>query len=104
MYNITPPEWALPERLATPEHVFLNRRQWLAGAGLLATTAIAGPSLAAQPEDLWEPKAPLNPAYADPGRDPQIAGAAHGSRARDLEIRAQRQVGGRDPSGERHPL
>ena len=69
MYNITPPDWALPERLVTPESVFLNRRQWLAGAGLLATTAIAGPSLAAEPEDTWEPKAPLNPAYADPGRD-----------------------------------
>ena len=68
MNNITPPDWALPERLVTPETVFLNRRQWLAGAGLLASTAIAGPSLAAQPEDAWTPKVPLNPAYADPGR------------------------------------
>ena len=70
MRNITPPSWALPERLVTPEHVMLNRRQWLAsvGAGALAAS-IAGPAGAAVAEDPWTPKPPLNPAYADPGRE-----------------------------------
>jgi len=35
-----PNGWELPESAATPEHVFLNRRSFLAGVG--ATTAIAG--------------------------------------------------------------
>ncbi|MEM7744136.1 MAG: protein-methionine-sulfoxide reductase catalytic subunit MsrP [Pseudomonadota bacterium] len=66
MLNITPPRWAVPERQATPEHVFLNRRQWLAGVTAL-TGLSAMPALAA-PEDPWTPKPPTNPAFADPGR------------------------------------
>ena len=44
MYNITPPDWSTPERLVTPEHIAVNRRQWLAGlgAGLLASRATGG--------------------------------------------------------------
>ncbi|MEO1491228.1 MAG: protein-methionine-sulfoxide reductase catalytic subunit MsrP [Pseudomonadota bacterium] len=68
MYNITPPRWAVPERNVTPEHIFLNRRQWLVSAGALAAASIAGPSFAAKPTDPWDPKPSLNPAYADPGR------------------------------------
>ena len=69
MINITPPSWALPERAATPEHVFLNRRQWLAGAGLLAaSTALPRIAGAAEPGDAWTPKPPPNPAYIDAGR------------------------------------
>ncbi len=66
MLNITPPKWAVPERQATPEHVFLNRRQWLAGVTAL-TGLSAMPALAA-PEDPWTPKPNTNPAFADPGR------------------------------------
>ena len=69
MKNITPPAWAIPERLVTPEQVFLNRRQWLAGATALAGAAIAGPALALAPaESPWTPEAPKNPAYIDAGR------------------------------------
>lgn len=68
MRNITPPSWALPERLVTPEKVFLNRRQWLAGAGLLAASTALPRIAGAAPTDAWEPKAAANPAYVDPGR------------------------------------
>jgi sulfoxide reductase catalytic subunit YedY len=69
MYNITPPRWAVPEAKVTPEHIFLNRRQWLASVGAIAAASVAGgKAFAAQPKDPWDPKAPLNPAYADPGR------------------------------------
>ena len=69
MYNITPPDWALPERMVTPERVFLNRRQWLAGAsatiGALASTS--APAIAPA-ESPWTPKAPANPAFVNAGR------------------------------------
>lgn len=68
MFNITPPSWALPERMATSEDVFLNRRQWLAGAGLLAASTALPRMASAAPTDPWTPPAPQNPAYADPGR------------------------------------
>ena len=45
MHIIKRPRWAVPERDVTPEHVFLNRRQILAGmatAGLLGADALAG--------------------------------------------------------------
>jgi sulfoxide reductase catalytic subunit YedY len=70
MHNITPPRWALSERLVTPEAVFLNRRAWLKGAGLIAGAA-ALPSLparAAAPTEPWQPAPAANPAYADAGR------------------------------------
>ncbi|MFK7943573.1 MAG: protein-methionine-sulfoxide reductase catalytic subunit MsrP [Paracoccaceae bacterium] len=69
MWNITPPSWSLPERMTTPEQVFLNRRQWLAGAGLLAaSTALPRIASAAPPGDAWSPEAAKNPDYVDPGR------------------------------------
>jgi methionine sulfoxide reductase catalytic subunit len=43
----TPAPWSLPEREATPESLYLNRRQWLAGAiaaGLVP--ALGGPAAA----------------------------------------------------------
>ncbi|MEM7059724.1 MAG: protein-methionine-sulfoxide reductase catalytic subunit MsrP [Pseudomonadota bacterium] len=67
MYNITPPDWAIPESQVTPEHVFLNRRQWMAGAGLLAAST-AMPAWAA-PEDKWSGELTVNPAYKDAGRE-----------------------------------
>ena len=70
MHNHTKPRWALSENLVTSEEVFLNRRQWLRGAGFfgagLAATAL--PSLAAQPGDAWTPTPETNPNYTDPGR------------------------------------
>ncbi len=70
MHDITPPRWALSENLVTPEAVFLNRRAWLKGAGLIAGAAAlpAFPALAAAPTDPWQPVPPTNPAYADAGR------------------------------------
>jgi len=72
MHNITPPRWALAEAAATPEDIFMNRRQWLmtaglGGAGILAS-GLTRNALAAQPKDPWTPEAPQNPAYVDPGR------------------------------------
>ena len=77
------PSWALPERAATPEDVYLNRRSLLAGlagAGLAAAGTTPAQALFGfgEPEnvpltvaddptaDLYP--AALNPAYADPGR------------------------------------
>lgn len=69
MHNITPPDWALPERMVTPETVFLNRRQWLAGAGAAIGAASATSALALAPaESPWTPRASMNPAYANAGR------------------------------------
>ncbi len=42
--------WELPESMATPEHVFLTRRHWLAGLGA-ASVAAFGQSAAAQDGD-----------------------------------------------------
>lgn len=69
MHNITPPRWALRERDATPESVFLNRRQWLRGAGLIAASAALPRLAAAAPGDPLSPVPGTNPAYADAGRE-----------------------------------
>jgi sulfoxide reductase catalytic subunit YedY len=55
----SPPSWQIPEREATPEHVFLNRRHFLGALGLGATALIGGTALAAKEED---PTADLYPA------------------------------------------
>ena len=34
--------WEIPERLATPEHLFLNRRAFLAAGGAACSGALAG--------------------------------------------------------------
>ena len=44
-----PRAWELPERLATPEHLSLNRRAVLAGAGAL----LPGLAIAQAIERLW---------------------------------------------------
>ncbi len=49
--------WNLSEKLATPEHVFLNRRAFMAGVG--AGALIAGTGIA---------QAAVNPKFADAGR------------------------------------
>lgn len=53
-----PPEWELPETLATPEDIFLNRRALIAGAGSIAAAGIM-PDLALAADD---PSAGLYPA------------------------------------------
>ncbi len=70
MHSITPPRWALSENLVTPEPVFLNRRAWLKGAGLIAGAAALPPlpASAAAPGEPWQPTPETNPAYADAGR------------------------------------
>lgn len=50
--------WELPESLATPEAVYLNRRQLLAGAALAAGAALLAPRAKAEEGD---PSAPLYP-------------------------------------------
>jgi methionine sulfoxide reductase catalytic subunit len=68
-----PRGWEIPERLATPEHVYLNRRNFLAGASAAALGGIAGllpgaglraagPSAPGSPE-LAPLKAPRNSKY-----------------------------------------
>lgn len=54
------PSWALPERAATPESVFVNRRSLLRGAGLIAASSALSP-LAAVAEG-GDPTADLYPA------------------------------------------
>jgi methionine sulfoxide reductase catalytic subunit len=62
--------WEIPERLATPEHVFFNRRQFMTAAGAIAGVAILPSPLKAAQED---PSAalypvPVNPAFKEGGR------------------------------------
>jgi sulfoxide reductase catalytic subunit YedY len=61
--------WEIPERLATPAHVFFNRRQFMAGTGAVAAAAILPPTALAKedPSASLYP-APVNPAYQDAGR------------------------------------
>ena len=65
------PSWALPERLVTPEHIFLNRRSFMgASAALVAGVAQGLPAYAAgeaDPSAALYP-APANPAFKDAGR------------------------------------
>jgi len=68
MRNITPPAWAVPERLVTPESVFLTRRQWLAGIGAGALAVATGSLAAARPGADWTPAPRTNGAFEDAGR------------------------------------
>jgi sulfoxide reductase catalytic subunit YedY len=54
--------WEIPERLATPEHVFLNRRAFMAATGAAALSLGAGPAFAQRVTDLPDPTADLYPA------------------------------------------
>jgi methionine sulfoxide reductase catalytic subunit len=53
--------WEIPERLATPEHVFLNRRAFLAAGGAGALALSPELALAQRLADLPEPTANLYP-------------------------------------------
>ncbi len=54
--------WEIPERLATPEHVFLNRRVFMAAAGAAALTLSPERAAAQRASDLPAPTADLYPA------------------------------------------
>jgi sulfoxide reductase catalytic subunit YedY len=54
--------WEIPERLATPEHLFLNRRSFMAATGAAALSIAAGPASAQRAGDVPEPTADLYPA------------------------------------------
>ena len=56
------PRFSLPERLATPEDVFLSRRGFLGGAAIAAAGAAATP--ASTPSPTPSPAANRSPAYA----------------------------------------
>jgi len=53
--------WEIPERLATPEHLFLNRRALLAGSGAAALSLAPNIALAERISDLPEPTKDLYP-------------------------------------------
>lgn len=60
MHVIHRRDWELPERLATPERCFLNRRAFLGGAAALVASPT--PSAAQRVADLPDPTADLYPA------------------------------------------
>ena len=57
--------WEIPENLATPEEVFLNRRAFIAGAGSIAAAG-ALPDMAFAAEKEADPSADLYPAKRNP--------------------------------------
>ncbi|MGI9382646.1 MAG: protein-methionine-sulfoxide reductase catalytic subunit MsrP [Methyloligellaceae bacterium] len=60
----SPPGWEIPEHLATPEQVVLNRRALLVGAGTIAAAgSLPASAFAAKPDD---PTAALYPAKRNP--------------------------------------
>src|SRR5262245_8633303 len=52
--------WEIPEHQATPEHLFLNRRSFVAGAGAVALSPAT--AFAQRVSDLPDPTADLYPA------------------------------------------
>ena len=54
--------WEMPERLATPEHLFFNRRAFLTGAASVAAIAVTPEVAVAQRVDTPDPTADLYPA------------------------------------------
>jgi sulfoxide reductase catalytic subunit YedY len=54
--------WEIPEHLATPEHLFLNRRTFLAATGASALALSSELALAQRVSDLPDPSANLYPA------------------------------------------
>jgi methionine sulfoxide reductase catalytic subunit len=53
--------WEIPERLATPEHLFWNRRALLAGSGAAALSLAPNFALAQRISDLPDPTKDIYP-------------------------------------------
>ena len=66
-----PPSWKLPERLATPESVYLNRRELVAALGL-GTVALSLPARMASAQE--SPKLPAPAGMLDPALPEKYAG------------------------------
>lgn len=67
MHIRRPRGWELPEAAATPEQIYLSRRQMMgAGAALLATATFGGTAAAQRAADLPDPTASLYPAKQNP--------------------------------------
>ena len=63
------PDWLIRENLITDEHLFLNRRNLMAGIGAGAGLALLGKGAdAANPETTYEPVPDMNAEFADAGR------------------------------------
>ena len=61
--------WELPERLVTPEHVFLNRRAFLAAGAGAAASGDLRPRPRRDRSLRLALSRPLNPAFKDAGRE-----------------------------------
>jgi sulfoxide reductase catalytic subunit YedY len=53
--------WDIPEREATPEHLFLNRRGFLASTGAVALSLVSGAAAAQRMSDVPDPSKDLYP-------------------------------------------
>jgi sulfoxide reductase catalytic subunit YedY len=62
MHVIHRPGWQLPERLATPEHLFLGRRAFLVASGAAAVSLLPAAASAQRISDLPDPTKDLYPA------------------------------------------
>ena len=60
--------WEIPESRVTPEHVFLNRRSFMAAAAGAGVMVAAGPVRAQEDPSASLYPAKVNPAFADAGR------------------------------------
>lgn len=60
--------WELPERLATPEQVFMNRRAFVGAAAGTVAWAAAGQAFAEEDPSAGRYPAPANPRFKDAGR------------------------------------
>src|SRR5438067_8488062 len=62
MHTIRPRGWEIPERLATPERLFWNRRTFVAAGGAVALSLWTRPGAAQRISDVPDPTQDLYPA------------------------------------------
>ncbi|MFG1379573.1 protein-methionine-sulfoxide reductase catalytic subunit MsrP [Xanthobacter autotrophicus] len=58
--------WEIPESAATPEGIYLSRRELMGAGSMLAAASLAGPAAAQRVGDLPDPSASLYPAPQNP--------------------------------------
>ncbi|MCG5236836.1 protein-methionine-sulfoxide reductase catalytic subunit MsrP [Xanthobacter oligotrophicus] len=58
--------WEIPESAATPEGIYLSRRELMGAGAMLAAASLAGPAAAQRVGDLPDPSAGLYPARQNP--------------------------------------